>query len=61
MRSDIKSGVADEAIHESMSQEQLNKLLEDAEELMMFDDLTEVYIFIKYLAEKYHLKDPKTI
>jgi len=38
-----------------MTQEQLQQLYEDAKELMVYDDMTEVFNFISYLADKYEL------
>jgi len=38
-----------------MTQAQLYKLYLDSLELMVYDDITEVFHFLGYLADKYHL------
>jgi len=38
-----------------MTQPQLYQLYVDAKELMIYDDIAEVYHFLAYLADKYNL------
>jgi len=38
-----------------MTQAQLYQLYLDATELMIYDDITEVFAFLDYLAQKYNL------
>ena len=38
-----------------MTQAQLYQLYLDATELMLYNDITEVYDFLSYLADKYNL------
>lgn len=44
-----------------MTQEILNQLYLDVEDLMAYDDPFEAYTFITYLAKKYGLEDPGVI
>ncbi len=39
-----------------MTQAQLYQLYLDATELMVYNDMTEVYDFLRYLADKYNLE-----
>jgi len=39
-----------------MTQAQLYQLYSDALELMIYDDITEVFAFLDYLAQKYDLE-----